>query len=157
MFRQLTKLVQPTRVSPLNEPAPNAAAGEGFGRDGFGRDGFRREPIQAKQPVVDQQPRRLQQVDLSLSFNLLHQAIKRFADLKPNAGLALVDPRLIEELRKRILAYESERLRLRSDLEYAQHCAHSYWERCKSVEAELDQLRGGLLNNSTSGSKRGVL
>lgn len=149
MFRQLTKLVQPARISSFNDPAPSAAAD----------DAFRREPIQTKPNTAGSESRRVQQVDLSLSLNLLHQAIKRFADIKPNAGLTLVDPRLIEELRKRILAYESERLRLRSDLEYAQHCAHSYWERCKSVEAELDQLRGGLLSNTASeaGSKRGVL
>lgn len=149
MFRQLTKLVQPTRISPLNEPVAAAVTGDVFGR----------EAIQTKPDATASESRRLQPVDLSLSLNLLHQAIKRFADLKPNAGLTLVDPRLIEELRKRILAYESERMRLRSDLEYAQHCAHSYWERCKSVEAELDQLRGSLLSSSASeaGSKRGVL
>jgi hypothetical protein len=148
MFRQLTKLVQPTRVPPLNEATPGETAGV-----------LGHEAIQTKPDATGSEPHRVPQIDLSLSLNLLHQAIKRFADLKPNAGLTLVDPRLIDELRKRILAYESERMRLRSDLEYAQHCAHSYWERCKSVEAELERLRGGFLSNpvSEAGSKRGVL
>lgn len=146
MFRQLTKLVQPTRVPSLNEPAPGEAAGV------FGHEA-------GQTNVTAPESHRVPSIDLNLSLNLLHQAIKRFSDLKPNAGLTLVDPRLIDELRKRILSYESERMRLRSDLEYAQHCAHSYWERCKSVEAELEQLRGSFLSNpaSEAGSKRGVL
>lgn len=148
MFRHLAKLARPVRLSDPHDPARSAAAG----------DRIRAETFQTKPSSPLTEPSRLQQIDLSLSFNLLYQAINRFSDLKPKTSQILVEARLIEELRKRLIAYESERLQLRSDLEYAQHCAHSYWDRCKSIEAELDQLKGGALINSASkaSSKRGV-
>ncbi len=149
MFRHLAKLAQPARLSDPHDPASGRSSGWSHSC---------RNAIEPKPSPPDLEPSRLQQIDLSVSFNLLYQAIKRFSDLKPKAGQVLVDARLIEELRKRIIAYELERLQLRADLEYAQHCAHSYWDRCKSVEAELDQLKGGALINSASkaSSKRGV-
>ncbi|MGB8278864.1 MAG: hypothetical protein WCF20_13160 [Methylovirgula sp.] len=148
MFRQLAKLAQSARISDPHDPATSAGAG----------DRIRAKTIQTKPSFSLPAPGRLRQIDLNLSFNLLSQAIKHFSDLKPKTGQVLVDTRLLEQLRDRIIAYESERLQLRSDLEYAQHCAHSYWDRCKSIEDELDQLKGGALINSASkaSSKRGV-
>lgn len=148
MFRHLAKLTQPVRISGPHDLANSAGAG----------NRIRAETSHTKPSSPLPAPSRLRQIDLSLSFDLLDQAIKRFSDLKPKTGQVLVDTRLLEELRKTIIEYESERLRLRSALKYAQHCAHSYWDRCKSIEAELDQLKGGAPINSASkaSSKRGV-
>ena len=145
MFRHLAKLANPMGLS---DPPRSAAAGARI----------RPETSRTNAASALTEPSRLRQIDLSLSFNLLNHAISRSSDARLRTGQVLVDARLIEELRSRISAYESERLQLRSDLEYAQHCAHSYWDRCKSVEAELYQLKGGALINSASraSSKRGV-
>ena len=148
MFRHLAKLAQPTGFSEPHDPPRSAEAAPRV----------RAEPIRPKLAPPIAEPSRIRQIDLSVSFNLLNQAIKRASDSKPKTGQVLVDTRLIEDLWNRIIAYESEKLQLRSDLEYAQHCAHSYWDRCKSAEAELDQLKGGASFNSASkaSSKRGV-
>ncbi len=146
MFRRISKFVHSTG---LQEPISDAATPARL-RPESG-------PDQSKHASFE--PRRVQQIDVKVSYELLRQAIDRFSDPHPQAGFTLVDTRLIEELRKRMLAYESETLRLRSDLEYAQHCANSYWQRCKTIQAELDTLRRGASNSPCfeSNSKRGVL
>jgi hypothetical protein len=150
MFRKLTKLAPPARLLDPHDPANRAATGHPI----------RAETFQPKSSAsASPGPDRLRQIDLSLSFNLLDQAIKRFSDLKPKTGQVLMDARLLEELRRRLIAHESERSQLQSDLEYAQYCAHSYWDLCQSMQAELDQLKSGtpIPSASEPSAKRGVL
>lgn len=146
MFRQLAKLAQPVRLSEPSDSDDGPIVGERVAATA---------PL-AKSPSPATSP--LAQRDLRVSFNLLYQAIIRFSDPRPKAGQMLVDARALEDMRQKLIAQESERLQLKSDLEYAHECAHSYWDRCKSLEAELNQLKGGSVVNliSRARSTRGL-
>ena len=147
MFRHLAKLA-PARLWDPSDPD----GGPGMSERVTGVSApAKSSPATAASPLA--------QRDLRVSFNLLYQAIIRFSDPRPKAGQVLVDARTLEEMRQKLIAQESERLQLKSDLEYAHECAHAYWDRCKSLEAELNQLKGGSFFHSVSRTRstRGVL
>lgn len=132
MFRHLAKLT-PARLWDPSEPDGGATLSERVTAD----------IAPAKSSSSPSPPSPLAQRDVRVSFNLLYQAIIRFSDPRPKSGQVLVDARTLEEMRQKLITQESERLQLKSDLEYAHQCAHAYWDRCKNLEAEVDRLKSG--------------
>lgn len=139
MFPHFAKLA-PARLGDPLEPGGGPAASEHVPADN--------RPAKSSPSATTPSP--LHQRDLSVSFNLLYQAIIRFSDPKLKAHQIAVDARLLQEMRQKLVAYESERLQLKSDLEYAHECAHAYWDRCKSLEAELDQVKASTIVTTVS-------
>jgi hypothetical protein len=86
--------------------------------------------------------RRANPIDFNLSFRLLGQAISRFSDPKPDAGQVIVEAHLIEELWRRLMAYQTERTQLQSAVADAEARRRTALERCAKLEAELDRLKG---------------
>jgi hypothetical protein len=159
MFRQLAKLAQPARHWDPSDPDGGPTAGERIAADSApAKPAPPISPAATSSPTTAA-PGPLAERDVRVSFNLLYQAIIRFSDPRPKTGQVLVDAQTLEEMRQKLIAQEAARLKLKSDLEYAHQCAHAYWDRCKGLEAELDQLRAGpaLRSVSRARSTRGAL
>ncbi len=136
MFRQLAKFAQPARQWDWPDPDDGSAASQRATADTA-------TAIFSSSATTSATPSALSERDLRVSFNLLCQAIIRSCDPRLKAGGPPADARLLEDMRQKLTACESERLKLKSDLDYAHQCAHAYWDRCKSLKAELDHLNGG--------------
>jgi hypothetical protein len=154
MLRHFTKLAQPAREWDRSDQ-DNGSAVEKRVAENIAT------PKSSSSAAV---PSALDKRDLRISFNLLYQAIIRFSDPKLNASPKLgasqpaADTRALDDMRRKLVACESEKLQLKSDLEYAHQCAHAYWDRCKSLEAELVHLNGGAAVTALSRARstRGV-
>jgi septal ring factor EnvC (AmiA/AmiB activator) len=94
----------------------------------------------------------LRKTDLAGALTLLNEAasaLARFPQLQDFHKQDAAAKKQIAQLNNRIRAYETEVLKLRSELEQAEHFARLYWSNFKNAEAELTELKSAISEHLT--------